>query len=775
MHTLRDEHDDDHYVDFLRTTRFLMGEAETREFTQDLREFRRGFLDLSVLNEKLMVERKRRLERRLRRVMVRTERLSITADRSGMLDDRDMPGTRLTAGDVRAFASADRVSRRLLAGDVTDFWKSSPYLLNFMTDYKVKRELKQAASDPARAAELASCVDPATLLPTDAIAAYEAVDPGNARLRALVDEMIGSGAWQLLWMPASLPYYEGRGAWASQRAASLTKRLIFSSWNVVPDALSVLLSYEAERRMMRSRDPTARNDPDDRAKLRGLLSIRRVDGQAAGMSTFALLYPCVTLAEIADPLAIARSLGAAKRSVSADAVLEEATRLVRIALDPITRGAPTDGLEDQRWYWAAPLLLDRRRWARAATDSWLARSQTVARPSAIDGAEPSEDGTQPVDDGAWADHVKLALRTIREGLKLGRVPDGLEKATATLALGGPGNCALRSIARVVARVKNARPELAAEGTRDAALRIAWGFRTLFNVPEVMTLLRGSGEGEDVYWRRVAEEGVSGNLQAVLDEYVHVLPEWLGLLDRDATVIAERVGKAVHDAVSIRTVTNLPDAIHLGGGNIRIDPLSMRVRFALRFGRDGTDDAKVLQRSTAVLSAFNSPFWPFVLASTSIGQEGLDFHQYCHAVVHWNLPANPVDLEQREGRVHRFKGHAIRKNVAEAHRAAAFRRRRSDPWAAMFDEASKGALHRESGGIVPFWVYKGSAKVERQVPLIPLSREVDQLRRLRASIAVYRLVIGMPRQEDLIAYLGDRFSQVELEALAQRLWIDLSPP
>ena len=44
-------------------------------------------------------------------------------------------------------------------------------------------------------------------------------------------------------------------------------------------------------------------------------------------------------------------------------------------------------------------------------------------------------------------------------------------------------------------------------------------------------------------------------------------------------------------------------------------------------------------------------------STSIGQEGLDFHTYCHAVVHWNLPSNPVDMEQREGRVHRYKGHA----------------------------------------------------------------------------------------------------------------------
>src|SRR6266852_3860834 len=72
---------------------------------------------------------------------------------------------------------------------------------------------------------------------------------------------------------------------------------------------------------------------------------------------------------------------------------------------------------------------------------------------------------------------------------------------------------------------------------------------------------------------------------------------------------------------------------------------------------------------ALRDAFNSPFRPFILASTSIGQEGLDFHPYCHALVHWNLPTNPVDLEQREGRVHRYKGHAIRKTIGPKHRAS----------------------------------------------------------------------------------------------------------
>ena len=75
--------------------------------------------------------------------------------------------------------------------------------------------------------------------------------------------------------------------------------------------------------------------------------------------------------------------------------------------------------------------------------------------------------------------------------------------------------------------------------------------------------------------------------------------------------------------------------------------------ARRYANTGviSSDQQASQHPDAVGAAFNPPFWPFVMGTTYIGQEGLDFHWYCHAVVHWNLPPNPVDLEQREGRVH----------------------------------------------------------------------------------------------------------------------------
>ncbi len=114
----------------------------------------------------------------------------------------------------------------------------------------------------------------------------------------------------------ALPYHAPGGPFAHPGAANLTKRLIFSSWAVVPPAVSAILSYHVERQMMLSRDPDARNDAEARRKLRGLLTLPRVDGEPVGMSTFVLIYPSPALAELGDPLAIARVLGAAQEQLS---------------------------------------------------------------------------------------------------------------------------------------------------------------------------------------------------------------------------------------------------------------------------------------------------------------------------------------------------------------------------------------------------------------------------------------------------------------------------
>jgi hypothetical protein len=200
---------------------------------------------------------------------------------------------------------------------------------------------------------------------------------------------------------------------------------------------------------------------------------------------------------------------------------------------------------------------------------------------------------------------------------------------------------------------------------------------------------------------------------------------------------------------------------------------MRTRFAVRYGE--VEDESTGERTPAETTrdSFNSPFAPFILATTSVGQEGLDFHTYCHAVVHWNLPSNPVDLEQREGRVHRYKGHAVRKNVVEAVGERSLAREDADPWAALFAEAEASDQAAADSEIVPYWVFPGTARIERHVPALPLSREEERLHRLQQSLALYRSVLGQPRQEELVELLSQRALPPPLTYDDVR--IDLSPP
>ena len=211
-------------------------------------------------------------------------------------------------------------------------------------------------------------------------------------------------------------------------------------------------------------------------------------------------------------------------------------------------------------------------------------------------------------------------------------------------------------------------------------------------------------------------------------------------------------------------------------------MSIRTHFALRFG-DETEVTELLDgnRTDVLRTAFNSPFRPFIFATTSIGQEGLDFHGYCHSIFHWNLPGNPVDLEQREGRINRYKGHLIRKNlvrdVCTDYMMSNFRSG-ADPWEFLFEAA---CLDRDpaQNELVPFWVYEcpGGCQIERHLPLFPFSRERQHFEALKRSLMFYRMAFGQPRQQDLVEYLKTVLveeSDEVIEAFVSEFMIDLSP-
>lgn len=422
-----------------------------------------------------------------------------------------------------------------------------------------------------------------------------------------------------------------------------------------------------------------------------------------------------------------------------------------------------DQAVDEAWYWAAPILLDLKLDQKAARE-WLESDQLAERWSGA--GDESEDG----EESLWGEHV-LEAQKLLTPFALGKPPSDLADVLALMSLGGPGVTALRSLLRL----SNGR--LSSE-IRTSAASVAWSFRHLYNMPEAMAMIRSmSGLTKDQpYWQRILEYGANGCLQSTLDEYAHVLRESLGLLDSSVEVTCEKIAQAMAAALSLRISALGVDNIYVDATGKRVEVRKERLRghFAVRFGDEKTGE-KETNRAEQVRESFNSPFWPFVLATTSVGQEGLDFHHYCHAVVHWNLPSNPVDLEQREGRVHRYKGHAVRKNLAKRHGGQVVCDVGSDPWERMFAEAKR---QRDPGvsDIVPFWVFQTTdgACIERHVPAIPLSAEQEHLADLTDSLVVYRMVFGQSAQEDLTAYLLSNLPAEQVEKISAEARICLEP-
>lgn len=763
-----EEAEGDHYQDFVRTLGFLFDDPEqTREVETLLDSFRRTMLRIEEDGALSSLRAaKDEIEKRLRRVIVRTERLAVSEDRDGMLVPMAGDGVRLAANDVRSYVGLQRISDQLDRPDLVEYWKSAPYPFNFMDEYAEKRALRAALGEPDRETALREPVKAGAahaLLPWARVERFGAVHAVNPRLRRLRGDLIDSGGWRQLWISPSLPYHALERPFDEGSEGLATKRLVFSSWAMVPKATAALLTYGAEREMHRSHRRRPTNTPEARERRARPLTYRRRGGRLASLPVLGLMYGSPTLARELDPLAIALELDVPLASLND--VLRLARLRARKLVREITADAPRTGKPDETWYGVAAMLIDLR-YSPRATLGWLRSSNVVP--------EASPNGRSGGGDAAATEHVDLArqiLSNVDAGtMPLGPAPADLERVVALQGIAGPGTAALRALGRITGF-----HHLEDDLLRDGAGRIASGLRTLFNVPEAVAVVRGLDRREP-YWQRVLEYSTRGCLQAVLDEYVHVMVEAQGLVDRDPEKVGRDVPDAIERALTLRPAQLAVDEIGVVDGRVRMERHQMRARFASRFGVDErSDDGSEVTPTDAVRNAFNSPFWPFALISTSIGQEGLDFHLYCHAVVHWNLPSNPVDLEQREGRVHRFKGHAVRKNLARRYGLTPLTDSTTDPWELLFERARDDRGTGQTD-LVPYWIYpvKDGARIERHVPALPMSRDLDRYEQLRRSLVLYRMAFGQARQDDLVDFLTRQLSPDRAREVAEELRIDLSP-
>ena len=312
--------------------------------------------------------------------------------------------------------------------------------------------------------------------------------------------------------------------------------------------------------------------------------------------------------------------------------------------------------------------------------------------------------------------------------------DGLD-TLVNMAIGSPGICFYRLLGN---------KDLAQEAATKICNNI---FNRRYNAAVIDILY--NKKSVQTYFKQVIDYCVMGNLQAVLDEFAYMIDERSNG-ERNVEMIQKRMIVSFIDRnyQEIDTTESF--------GKEKKKKWRIRTHYAMPYGNIRMTD-QATNRANDVRLAFNSPFRPFVLASTSVGQEGLDFHWYCRKIMHWNISSNPQDMEQREGRIDRYKSLFVRRNVAKFHPE-------TYTWNEMFDLARTEAKEKGFCELVPYWsipqdMLKSIAETDREyiesiVPLYPLSMDYDRYRHMKSVLRLYRLTMGQPRQEELLEFFKD---------------------
>jgi hypothetical protein len=657
-----------------------------------------------------------------------------------------------------------------------EYCKSALYPLSFLDHYQFKELLRANLKNPGVAAALADTKR--AWLDLQKINRYQwrcdeapsaAPDPANARLRMLLDRAVGPHGATLLWVPPSLCYYGLAGGFKG--AGGFSKTLVFSSWIMVPRMIATLVSYEVERRTVGNPDTVKTDQETERRRYFGekrhpvrQIQYRRRSaesgGQLANLSNFTLVYPSPTLCRVVDPFANLPE----SPSLSLDQLIARTAVKLQTMIDRcgLSRWSTPTG-ESERWYWAAPLLLDLAdEQSQKEVRAWLSDGSHWGRDTWFRHELTEDVGIRE----AYGDYLQSCADDPQQA-GLGPIPADLAEVLARMALGSPAVTALRSLRRHFP--KQTTPALMVH-----ALDVGDEFCDLYNKPESIAAIRLCTPDE-VFWRQAVCYGADGCLQAVLDEYFHLINGQIGQRGDAGPAVEQLLG-----AINLNTSTVKVDSLE-SFQDATSEARKMRCHYAVEFGSQRMETTQGQQRASGLREVFNSPFRPFVLATTSIGQEGLDFHSYCRRIVHWNLPGNPVDLEQREGRINRFKSLVIRQQLAAKYGALLATPNaveHEDPWNSLFQLAAR----EESNGtgaceMIPFWHLEteGGPRIERVIPLYPFSSDHGRLAHMLKTLAIYRLAFGQPRQVELVDHLVQTsLSETDLKMVMKTLMVDLSP-
>lgn len=783
--------------------------------------------------EDVLIQTKQAAESALVQLIARTERTS-TGELDALAQSRTLrePLT-VTKRDIRSYVDAQRLLEKAdLSAHLLppDYVKSCPYIMSYLRGYKVFDRLSVTIRDNAvvkgairKFLSTEKGIKQWLWVPEEKILNYENIHKAipNAKYQAF-SEGVFDGARQrndskgpripvekLLWIPPSLPYYEPPARSPFFGAEGLSKTIVFSAWAMVPPALSTLLSYEAEQRLVAElssqnnaryayrwtlyREDEQEGDSEFASRIpQGNLTWKR--RQRRDSNAHLLIYPSPYLAKLFADAAgpnIKDALPDQGKDVPLPKLKELRTALARrICTDlkslPAMKQCTYVSRRPvgSRTYLFAAMLLDEQTFS-SNPDQILAAFVRRAGSSKLFFPEQSAERLAR----AWADDLLDDYAEWKAGLGAGyALPHDLFAMLADAALGSPAVCASRAYDALF-------PDAPFELISALALEFGVAFCTKMNTGQatmaVMTSMGRYRTDQGSHWKNQLGYCCEGNFQALLDEYFFQLyskgsedPE-TALIALHEEVIGPRIGRD-HCPSLYKADTNYvveqPEALFSNTEQ----SLRMRTNFAAAF-RDGTESTSGngLDRRTLLRRAFNSPFRPFVLVSTSIGQEGLDFHRYCRRIVHWNIPSNPIDFEQREGRVNRFRGLSIRQSVAARYGATVLEHAREgelgdEPiWEELFQAAKEGELAEDSNpsGLVPDWGVRngdGLVTMERVLYEYPFSRDIAAYDRLLELCAHYRAVMGQPNQEALLRDIERTLESGEFRLDLRELFVNLSP-
>jgi len=784
-----DKFNENHFKEFQIVLSFLFN--HNKEQLELYEKNRKEFFELLRRPEKLSSispKSKENLEKLYRKVISRTERLLVSDDKNTLVRINKESLVPLDVSDVKDFKYSDAILQEMeeksnkRMRNIIDYAKSSPFPFSFLDGYKVKNDLKEK-SGKNKTVQRIILKNKKGWLNLNKIQRYKPLEEiPNSKMRCLLKESVENGLWKQLWIAPSLPYYDLCGSF--EHAKLNSKILLFSAWKMVPRAVSSLISYEVEQRSIGNKrfkkndknDPvyTPSNFPGGSKKRRPrkptkILSLKMKEQKPQKMSAFTLLYPSLTLSSMhniqnnirrKEPL----SLMELKKKISAEigAKIDKSNlrKYCSRSIKKITKN----------WYWAAPLLLDKfyfpeiyNKWLHEdlyTESSFLLKRRKTDNDDADD---KDIDGTN-IAAQKHMDELKMFYKSPEK--YLGTFPDDLIDVLTLMVIASPAVTSLRTI-------QNIFKEEEVIEQLNKSLDIATEFYVLFDKPESISVVqlntlqkkRKSSVNDTVYWHDVLYYCVDGNLQSVLDEFSHLIYADYNTLDE--------FGSRLADSINIRTSSLMVDSAK---NFVKNKKTSMRCHFAVDFGNQNMDRKEGRQRVESVLEHFNSPFRPFVLATTSIGQEGLDFHFYCRKVMHWNLPSNPIDIEQREGRVNRYKGLVIRQNIVIKYKSE-LTGLGYNVWEELFNIAKKKE-GKNKPDLVPFWHVEADKEdgvyIERIIPILPYSKDVLKLNNLLVTLTLYRLTLGQPRQEELVETLYDGLDEEQLEELRKNFMINLSP-